>query len=195
MDTAQRFSYSAMIVSPGGKSREIIAGQLSGAFRRPLTFPESGGEARRALMERDFDAVIVNSPLRDESGVDLALQAAAGGASVMLFCKAEIFDEICSKTENSGVLVLAKPFSAILFRQAQNILLASRQRVRAAEKECSKLRAKMDEIKSVDFAKCLLIEFRGMSEPEAHRYIEKRAMDDRVSKKEVAETVIKTYQC
>ena len=33
-----------------------------------------------------------------------------------------------------------------------------------------------------------------MTEPEAHRYIEKQAMDLRISKREAAENIIRTYQ-
>ena len=53
---------------------------------------------------------------------------------------------------------------------------------------------KIEEIRLVNRAKWLLIECLDMTEPEAHHYIEKQSMDRRISKREVAETVIKTYQ-
>ncbi len=43
-------------------------------------------------------------------------------------------------------------------------------------------------------AKWLLIECLSMAEPDAHRYIEKQAMDLRITKREAAENIIKTYQ-
>ena len=51
----------------------------------------------------------------------------------------------------------------------------------------------MEEIRIVNRAKWLLIDSLKMSEPDAHRYIEKQAMDRCVSKKEIAESIIKTY--
>ena len=51
----------------------------------------------------------------------------------------------------------------------------------------------MEEIRAVNRAKWLLISEINMDEPEAHRYIEKQAMDRCVSKKEIAEEIIKTY--
>ncbi|MBR7082840.1 MAG: ANTAR domain-containing protein, partial [Clostridia bacterium] len=45
----------------------------------------------------------------------------------------------------------------------------------------------------VNRAKWLLINDLKMSEPDAHRYIEKRAMDLCVSKRQIAEEIIKTY--
>ena len=46
----------------------------------------------------------------------------------------------------------------------------------------------------IDRAKCVLIQVLGMTEPQAHRYIEKQAMDMRVSKRQVAEELLKTYE-
>jgi len=52
---------------------------------------------------------------------------------------------------------------------------------------------KMEEIRLVNRAKWLLISELKMDEPLAHRYIEKQAMDRCISKREVAEEIIKTY--
>ena len=51
----------------------------------------------------------------------------------------------------------------------------------------------MEEIRIVNRAKWLLIGELKLDEPEAHRYIEKQAMDRCVSKRVVAEEIIKTY--
>ena len=52
----------------------------------------------------------------------------------------------------------------------------------------------MEDIRLVNRAKLLLIEQLKMSESEAHRYIEKRAMDTCVKRRKVAEDIIKTYE-
>ena len=51
----------------------------------------------------------------------------------------------------------------------------------------------MEEIRIVNRAKWLLIGELKLDEPEDHRYIEKQAMDRCVSKRVVAEEIIKTY--
>ena len=43
-------------------------------------------------------------------------------------------------------------------------------------------------------AKWLLIENLHLAEPDAHRYVEKQAMDLRISKREAAECIIQSYQ-
>ena len=52
----------------------------------------------------------------------------------------------------------------------------------------------MEEIRLVDRAKCALIQYLSLTEPMAHRYIEKEAMDRRVSRREVAEGILRTYE-
>ena len=61
------------------------------------------------------------------------------------------------------------------------------------EKQAS-VEEKIEEIRLINRAKWLLIECLSMTEADAHRYIEKQSMDLRVSKREVAESIIKTYQ-
>ena len=52
---------------------------------------------------------------------------------------------------------------------------------------------KMEEIRLVNRAKWLLISELKMDEPQAHRYIEKQAMDRCIQRREVAEEIIQTY--
>ena len=56
------------------------------------------------------------------------------------------------------------------------------------------LEEKIEEIRLVNRAKWLLIERLGMTEAEAHRYIEKQSMDQRIPRRELAENIIKTYE-
>ena len=53
---------------------------------------------------------------------------------------------------------------------------------------------KMEEIRLVNRAKWLLIGELNMTEQEAHRYIEKQAMDRCVTKRAVAEQILSTYK-
>lgn len=51
----------------------------------------------------------------------------------------------------------------------------------------------MKEIRLINRAKWILIEQLKMTESDAHRYIEKQAMDRCVTRTEIAETIIRTY--
>ena len=60
--------------------------------------------------------------------------------------------------------------------------------------ENSKLTQKIEDVRIIDRAKCLLISYLKVNEQEAHRYIEKQAMDMRITRREVAEGILKTYE-
>ena len=62
------------------------------------------------------------------------------------------------------------------------------------EKENTKLKKKLEELRLVDRAKCMLIAYEGMSETQAHRHIEKQAMDTRSTRKTVAEHILRAYE-
>lgn len=56
------------------------------------------------------------------------------------------------------------------------------------------LKLKLEEKNLVDRAKKTLIEKLKMTESQAHRFIEKQAMDLRVTKKNIAENILKIYE-
>ena len=60
--------------------------------------------------------------------------------------------------------------------------------------ENRRLREKIEELRIVERAKCVLIEHLSFSEEQAHRYIEKQAMDRRMTRRSVAEGILNTYE-
>jgi response regulator NasT len=67
------------------------------------------------------------------------------------------------------------------------------KRLRKIQKKTLSFEEKMVEIRVVNRAKWILISELKMEEPDAHRYIEKQAMDRCISRREVAEEIISTY--
>jgi response regulator NasT len=57
-----------------------------------------------------------------------------------------------------------------------------------------KLQKKIEEMRMVDRAKCALIQYLRMTEQQAHRHIEKQAMDTRQTKMQVARDIVNTYE-
>ena len=186
---------SVLVVSAFDKGHAFIGGLLEPGAYAPVAAARSGGEARRMLGEGDYDFVVVDTPLPDEFGDELAVFAVEqSGAGVLLIVRGELYEGTSAKAEELGVLTLSKPLSAPLFHAAFRLLSAARVRMRRYASENRRLRIKLEEIKLVSRAKYLLIERLGMSEQQAHRYIEKQAMDLRETKREVAESILKTYE-
>jgi len=185
---------SALIVSHSKKVAESLAEMLAQASVMNVTTISSGGEARRLLIEKDFDLYIVNTPLPDESGESLALDFASKGISVViLIVKAELYDEVSERVEDYGVITLAKPISRSLFWNALKLAIAAHKKIKEYHSENKKLIQKIEDIRIIDRAKCILISLFSLTESEAHRYIEKRAMDMRMTRRKVAEEILKKY--
>ena len=73
-------------------------------------------------------------------------------------------------------------------------LLASAERLRTLRDKTSSLQQRLDDSRIVACGKLLLISRLGMSEGDAHRYIEKTAMDSCLPRRDVAEGIIRTYE-
>ena len=186
---------SVLIVSSADKGTAYFTDLLNGAPIEQITVSQSCSHARRLLLERDFDLVIINAPLRDESGESLARYIASKGISqVMLVVKSEYYDAISAACENDGVLTISKPVYKSIFWSAFMLAKAAGNRIKQVQAENERLKLKIEEIRIVDRAKCILISHVNMSEQEAHRYIEKQAMDMRATKRAIAEGILKTYE-
>ncbi len=71
--------------------------------------------------------------------------------------------------------------------------MTERERIRELEAENGRLRERLATEKLVCRAKCLLVEHRGLSEGEAHRRIEKEAMDRQETRRTVAQRIVEEY--
>jgi len=191
----QERTYSVLLVSASEKFNTSILTLLPPTDYWPVTIAKSVGEARRRLVEESFDIVLINAPLSDDFGMHLAMDICSNsGAGVLLLIKNELYNEITSKVVPYGVMTMPKPTSLQLVSQSLQILRATRERLRQMEAKQISVEEKIEEIRLVNRAKWVLIECLNMTETDAHRYIEKQAMDLRVSKREVAESIIKTYK-
>lgn len=186
---------SALIVSNSEKSIAFFVEMLKAISCEKISTVSSCGEARRLLIQQDFDLFIINSPLPDESGERLALYIVEKTASqVILIVKSELYDDVTALVENAGVSTIAKPLNRNIFWSTLKLVSATHTRMRKMHAENKKLVQKIEDIKVVDRAKYLLISYLKMTESEAHKYIEKQAMDSRMTKRKVAERILKTYE-
>lgn|SRR5574344_1114053 len=186
---------SVLIVSNTNTTLGIISDMLNSQQFSRITTTQNCAEARRDLIDNAFDLIIIDSPLTDELGDDFALYAAEQtDAGIILIVSGDVLSDISSDVEDAGVFVLPKPVAPDFFYQAVKLLVASRRRVMSLEDENQKLQKKIEEIRLVDRAKCILIQYLNMTEPQAHRYIEKQAMDLRQSRVVTAENILKTYE-
>jgi response regulator NasT len=154
----------------------------------------SVNEARRKLAYLDPDLIIVSLPLPDEPGLNFIYDLTERNeAVVIVLVKPETLSEMQYGIEQAGALILPKPVSKIILKQTVRFALNSRRSIKNLQTERAGLKKQIDERKTVETAKWLLIEHLKMTEPEAHRHIQKQAMDQRVPQLRVAQEIIKHY--
>ena len=147
------------------------------------------------MVNAAFDLILVNAPLPDGMGIDFAMEACAEcDAGVLLLIKSELYEETYYKVLPAGVITLPKPTSTQMVSQSLRVLCAIRERLRGMRQHQATVEEKIEELRLVNHAKWLLIECLHMTEPDAHRYITRQAMEQRTGKREIAESIIRTYQ-
>ena len=174
--------YRMLLVSTGEKFIREIGNFLQGdQYQKDNS--HSASDARCKL-----------PPLTDEFGSRLCIDASrSNGTIAVIFTANDTFEEIYAKESIHGVFVVRKPTSRSLISQALSLTVCARERLRTLEKKAVKAESKLDDFRIVNKAKWLLIEHEGMSEADAHKYVEKSAMDAGITKRLAAQIIIDSY--
>lgn len=190
-----QYSYRVLLVSLSEKFNTEIGSLLQDSFDAgAVDCVSCAGEARRCMLEKAYDVIVVNAPLRDEFGSRLCMDASMlSGTVAALFASTDVYEEIAQKVTLRGVFVIRKPAAKQTIAQSFSLLISARERLRTVEKKADKTESKLEEIKIVNRAKWLLIDNEDMSENDAHKYIEKAAMDAGITKMQAAQIIIEKY--
>lgn len=187
--------YKVALVSSSEKFNGAMLPLLPKNRFSPISVYRDAKSAWRVIFKEKPDIVIINTPLPDDFGTSLALDVSeTDGVCVLLFTRAENFSELSSVLAPHGVLTLPKPTSPELTEEVVELMCATRERLRRIEIKKSFAEERMEDIRVVNKAKWFLIEQLKMTEQEAHRYIEKQAMDRCVTKRVIAENILSTYK-
>ena len=145
--------------------------------------------------EGKYDLICINAPLPDENGIELARHFAdVTRAAVVIIVPKPSSGEVSDLLNEKGVMVIAKPINRHLFHHYLLFADCFRSRLLRVERENEHLKHMVEDLKIIDRAKLLLVTCLNMSEEQAHRYLEKQAMDLRTGKLAVAKQVIQTYE-
>lgn len=186
---------SALLVCPGGRGADKLKALMADGQIRACDVAASGSEARRLMSEKSYPMAVINAPLSDESGLELAAELSQdSAAAVVLLVKAEWMSVVFAPATEAGVLVVSKPMNPSAFTQAVQMAAAMHNRLEAMSFQYEKLEKRLEEIRAIDRAKCLLIQHMKLTEEEAHRAIEKQAMDLRLPKARVAKELIRRFE-
>ncbi len=184
---------SILIAAATTKAYDAIAGIVGTEFGK-TRHASSIAMTKQMLAQGRDSILILYVPMPDEPGVEAAAAIAAHhpNLGILLIVPAEEYNHIRYQTKDTGILILAKPITKRDLYEAVNMLSFMQQKIQKLTEENRKLRTRLSDMGIITQAKCLLIEKRQMTEQDAHRYLEKEAMDFCLPKVEVARNVITT---
>lgn len=152
------------------------------------------GVMARAIDAKMFEVIIVSTPLSDEFGLDLVADLKdKTDASIIVLAKGEIADEVQKKLKFTGAFVIGRPFNKSALSQAIRFASVAKENMSKLNAEKEELSQQLKDLKIVNRAKACLIQYLRLTEEQAHRYIQKQAMDLRKTQREIAEDILKTY--
>ena len=180
-----------LIVSKSEQLNSFVKRVISGMNFTSVEVRHSAAQAAQELANRTFDLILVNTPLSDEFGGDFIMDVCTRyNSGILVITPGEVVDDIAERVIDFGAVVLAKPVSNRALARNVRHLVAIRNRMWETEKKVVSLEEKIQELRIINRAKCLLIEQKHMSEDEAHRHLTKKAMDRCISMKKLAEEII-----
>ena len=137
------------------------------------------------------DLVILDVKMPVLDGITAAERIAGQRIAPVVILTAFSQRELVERARDAGAMAyLVKPFSATDLVPAIEMAVSRFAEVDALEHEVADLQDRLETRKLVDRAKAVLQEELGLTEPEAFRWIQKTAMDLRLSMREVAQGVV-----
>ncbi len=154
----------------------------------------TSGTMVRGVNIEHYDSVVISTPLSDEFGLDLVADLARDArCSIVVLAKREIADEVQKKLNFTGAFVLSRPFGKAVLINTIKLSQVAHVSMAKLEEEKRQLTQQISDLKLINRAKTTLMEYLNLSEEQAHRHIQKQAMDLRKTQRAIAEDILKTY--
>jgi two-component system, response regulator PdtaR len=154
---------------------------------------EAGDGARAVELAEQHrpDLVILDVKMPVLDGIAAAERIAEQRIAPVVILTAFSQRELVERARDAGAMAyLVKPFSASDLVPAIEMAVSRFSELHALEQEVVDLQERLETRKAVDRAKAVLQSSLGLSEPDAFRWIQKTAMDLRLSMRQVAQGVV-----
>ncbi|MCM1055693.1 MAG: ANTAR domain-containing protein [Bacteroides sp.] len=141
-----------------------------------------------------FDLIVISTPLEDEFGLDLAAELhGKSGAGLIVITKGELAEEVQNKIKFTGAFVIGRPTSKTALLQAARFAEIAGESVKRLTEEKNRLERQIEDMRIINRAKSCLMQYLKLTEEQAHRHIQKQAMDLRKTQRQAAEDILLTY--
>ena len=150
---------------------------------------ENGAVAIELAKQHKPDLAILDVKMPEVDGITAAEQIIPISPVLMLTAFSQ--RELIERARDAGVMAyVVKPFSINDLVPAIETAISRHKQMKSLEAEVADIYERLESRKIIDRAKGILMKALNLSEPEAFSWIQKTAMDRRISMKEVAAAVI-----
>ena len=150
-----------------------------------------GDEAVTLVRDQKPDLAILDIRMPGMDGLSAAREITADRAAAVLILTAYSQRNLIEEARDAGALAyLVKPFQRSELIPAIEVALGRHREMRALEDEVSSLEEQLETRRLVDRAKGILMDDHGMKEADAFGFIQKTAMQQRLTMKVIAQRVI-----
>jgi AmiR/NasT family two-component response regulator len=188
---------------PGSPARRVVIAEDEALIRLDLAemLAEEGydvvgqaGDGERAVQlaeELRPDLVVLDVKMPKLDGIAAAERIAQQRIAPVVILTAFSQRELVERARDAGAMAyLVKPFTKSDLVPAVEMAVSRFAELQLLEAEVADLTERLDTRKAVDRAKGVLQQQLDLSEPDAFRWIQKTAMDLRLSMRQVAEGVV-----
>jgi len=155
----------------------------------------NGADALRLIRELRPNLAILDIRMPGLDGIQVAEAVMEERICAVMLLTAYSQADLARRAEQAGVLgYLVKPFTEADLLPAIAVARARFEEMQALREQVGSLEDALETRKLVDRAKGLLMTFQRVSEPAAFRILQTQSMNTRKSLKEVAQSVIATYE-
>ena len=169
--------------------RMDLVEMLTGAGYSVVAEAKNGEEAISLAREHKPDLAILDVKMPILDGISAAQEIISIAPVLMLTAFSQ--KELVDRARDAGVMAyVVKPFSINDLVPAMEIAMSRHTQMVSLAEEVAELHERLEVRKLIDRAKGILMAALNLTEPEAFSWIQKAAMDRRLSMKEVALAVI-----
>lgn len=179
---------NALIITQSDKAFLAVVQVLKLCGNYEIVKTQSLTQARALAGQRLFEVAVVCPDTRDSGWRELSAALSESGCGTVFVPPAGVDDSLLYLYD-CGVQLVGKPVTRTALYGAIKSAAGAARRIAALIIENAALREKLETVRRVSKAKCLLIE-GGMTEEEAHKEIERKAMENRCTRLEIANDII-----
>ena len=188
-EATQKSAVRILVAEDEALIRMDLVEMLEEAGYQVVAQATNGEEAIALATEHNPDLAILDVKMPVLDGISAAEKIISIAPVLMLTAFSQ--RELVERARDAGVMAyVVKPFTIGDLIPAIEIAISRHTQMRSLAEEVADLHERLETRKVIDRAKGILMKALNLSEPEAFSWIQRAAMDRRLTMKEVAQAVI-----